>query len=89
MAIDPASEKKVRDWLAGRGIRACAACNGKELQVGDIVALPTVPTPLSGAPVNLLGNPATLYIPVACAACGHVDFFLPTPMGILAPTTAV
>jgi hypothetical protein len=85
MAIDAATEQKVRDWLSARGIRTCSLCRDSAWQIGDIVAIPSVPTPLSGTEVNILGNPATLYVPVACATCGHVDFFLPTPMGIAAP----
>ncbi len=90
MALDKASEQKVAQWLASKGQLVCPLCKGVAWGIGDLIGTTVVPTPLTGANLNLSGAAVSLLVQLTCINCAYVVHLAAAPMGITSlpkPTT--
>jgi hypothetical protein len=85
--LDPTTTQAVQSWINSHcGTLSCSACGSAgPWNVGDLVAVPNVPTPLTGAHLNLSGMSASLFVPLLCSRCAHARFFSAAMMGIYMP----
>jgi hypothetical protein len=81
MPLDPASEKKVKDWLAAKGgMGSCPVCNGTNWQIGEAFGISIVPIPL---PASISPKGVATIAGVVCSNCGYVRFFSARAIGLV------
>ena len=69
----------VRTWLESKGVRACPACHGEDLQVSkDLYALICI-NRTTGSPDVQRGSRV---VRLRCAACGYLMLFHARQMGL-------
>ena len=87
MPLDPTTSQTVLAWINSRcGSLSCSACGAAgPWKIGNLIATPNVPTPLTSGQLSLVGGGATLFVPVVCPRCAHVRFFSAATIGIHPP----
>jgi hypothetical protein len=87
VSLDPTTTQAVQSWINSRcGTLSCSACGSAgPWTIGDLIAVPNVPTPLASAHLILSGTGATLLLPLVCSRCAHARFFSASMMGINPP----
>jgi hypothetical protein len=87
MALDPAAQKLVQDWIKEKCPELrCAACGGRRWEAGDLTVAFAVPNYAPGQPLQAFvgaNAPNTTVLPLACVECGYAVFFAAKAIGLI------